>query len=259
MTLIAHGILKLNAVIKKRKYGYDFSSIDKLRKLKRAEDFIAEEMNLINRFAGGTLRSGKHPMAFESMLIANAAVLAASPIIGVVAGGKALVEKIKNKHAEAKQKAETQAKAKAKAEREKAEAEYQKAEAEAEKMEIDLALDLIEKADAVFARPSDEKKDASAKTLGLVEHPSQSKVVNLFAKDENKGDYVIFIVGKGLYTDGDTNIFFKNPETGNYEHVANITSIVGKTKIDNAIRKRTEAVFDKKIRNKIKTVKEAKR
>ena len=104
MTLIAHGILALNKAIKDRNKEYwqrqNSKSAKKLRKLEKAEDFIAEEMNLLNKMLGGPLREGKHPMAFESMLIANAAVLAASPIIGVVAGAKALKDKIEEKKAE---------------------------------------------------------------------------------------------------------------------------------------------------------------
>ena len=244
MTLIAQGILALNKAIKDRNKGYwNSKSAQKLRKLEKAEDFIAEEMNLLNKLWVGPVRDGKHPMAFESMLIANAAVLAASPIIGVVAGAKALKDKIEEKKAE------------------KARIKKLEAEAESEKMEIDLALDLIEKADAVFARGQDAR-DTSAKTVGLVSNDANNfiQIVNLFAKDENKGDYVIFLYGKNL-GDGDTNVFFKNPETGNYEHVAEISSQLGKEKIWKAIQKRCKAVFDKKLRNSntVKPVKDIKR
>lgn len=250
MTLIAHGILALNKAIKDRNKGYwqkqNSKSAKKLEKLEKVEDFIAEEMNLLNKLWGGPVRDGKHPMAFESMLIANAAVLAASPIIGVVAGAKALKDKIEEK----------------KAEKEKARIKKLEAEAEPEKMEIDLALDLIEKADAVFAR-SPDARDTSAKTVGLISNDDDNyiQIVNLFTKDENSGDYVIFLYGKTLEDGNNTNVFFKNPETGNYEHVAEISSSLGKEKIWKAIQKRRKAVFDKKLRNSntVKPVKDIKR
>lgn len=254
MTLIAHGILALNRAIKERKsVYYDEKARRKLEKLEDVEDFIAEEMNLINRFAGGTLRRGKHPMALESMLIANAAVLAASPIIGVVAGAKALKDKIEEKKAEKKAEKEEEKK-------EKARIKKLEAEAESEKMEIDLALDLIEKADAVFARYPDAR-DTSAKTVGLISNDDgYIQIVNLFAKDENRGDYVIFLY-RQYSGNGDTNVFFKNPQTGNYEHMAEISSQLGKEKIWEAIWKRRNAVFDKKLRNSntVKPVKDIKR
>lgn len=255
MTLIAHGILALNKAIKDRNKEYwqrqNSKSAKKLRKLEKAEDFIAEEMNLLNKMLGGPLREGKHPMAFESMLIANAAVLAASPIIGVVAGAKALKDKIEEKKAEKEEE-----------KKEKARIKKLEAEAEPEKMEIDLALDLIEKADAVFAR-SPDARDTSAKTVGLISKYDDDyiQIVNLFTKDENRGDYVIFLYGETLEDGNNTNVFFKNPETGNYEHVAEISSRLGKEKIWEAIQKRRKAVFDKKLRNSntVKPVKDIKR
>ena len=253
MTLIAHGILALNKAIKDRNKGYwqkqNSKSAKKLKKLEKAEDFIAEEMNLLNKLWGGPVRDGKHPMAFESMLIANVAVVAASPIIGVVAGAKALKDKIESKRLEKEEE-----------KKEKARIKKQEAEAESEKMEIDLALDLIEKADAVFTRYPDAR-DTSAKTVGLISNDDgYIQIVNLFAKDENRGDYVIFLY-RHYSENGDTNVFFKNPQTGNYEHMAEISSQLGKEKIWEAIQKRRNAVFDKKLRNSntVKPVKDIKR
>ena len=274
MTLIAHGILKLDEVIKKHRLkaktgenadwvewgtGHDreLKKIKKaerrLKKLDDVEDFIAGKLNLINLILndGKPMRRGTHPLALEAMLVANVAGLAASPIVGLAVGGVALGKKI----------GDLADKAKYKREQKQYESKL-KADEKAERQEIDLALELIEKAGSVHYRTADDR-DANAMTAGLINQSGM--VANLYSKDEKNGDYVVFVFVEA--EKDKINIFFKNPETGNYEQIANVNSLNGINKIIKALRKRagrlTNAKADKRdkmfINAQIETIKEAKR
>lgn len=240
MTLIAHGILELNKYIKEKKVAdlknklqgelpddvkqtideqlkkaLDASADarDKLRKLKQAEKKIDIYEGDGGKFA----------------LVKTVGITCALVPVGIVAmtyeGVKATADALKT----SKAKKEYQ---KQKVAEEEKRIAQEKAEESVEKAEIDLLTHVISNADMVHnhgrANVSTYK---NAMVMGLVDEYGQIAEIAsehgrmVFFFDDSQKEKEAKIV----------NAFFINPETGNFEQIATVKSVRGRSKIISAI------------------------
>ena len=239
MTLIAHGILKLAAIIEDKRYGpyktdaYYGKANTRFRELKRFEGAI------------GWVEG--NPLALETGLATVAVgvpiIVVLAPIVGGVLGVKELLKIIEKKKAEEeKQK---------KAEKERL-AKVQ-ADLDLEK-ETSVLTGIIKEASLIASRDV-KKGDINVFHAGLLnpDKPTEGKVIDI---DKN---HIAFIYDFG--DKQEINVFFVNPETGNKEQIAQITSKDGIKAIELAISKRKAELKAKadeisKLRAKNAVVKE---
>lgn len=247
MTLIAHGILELNKYIKDKKVAdlknklqgelpddvkqtiderlkkaLDASADarDKLRKLKRAEKKIDIYGDNGGKFA----------------LVKTVGITFALVPLGIAAltyeGVKATADALKTSKAKKEQQKQEIAEKAAEEEKRIAQEKADELEESVEKEEIDLLTRVISNADMVHNHGrADVSTYKNAMVMGLVDEYGQIAEIAsehgrmVFFFDDSQKEKEAKIV----------NAFFINPETGNFEQIATVKSVRGRSKIISAI------------------------
>lgn len=248
MTLIAHGILELNKYIKDKKVtelskklqaelpdnvkkeinerlekarAERWEARDKLSKLKKIE----EKIDIFGGHEGGKFALAK--TLGVSIVIVPVAIGALASV-GVRSAADAL------KAAKAKKEQQKQEIAEKAAEEEKriAQEKAEELEESVEKEEIDLLTRVISNADMVHNHGrADVSTYKNAMVMGLVDEYGQIAEIAsehgrmVFFFDDSQKEKEAKIV----------NAFFINPETGNFEQIATVKSVRGRSKIISAI------------------------
>jgi len=256
MTLIAHGILALDAAIKKNKFEKAQANDNedrqkKLEKYKKAQQrlkslkYFEGDLNEMAQFplevAGIETKYKATPIALEKFVLSSP-VLAIVGIGALVSDGVKSVINTYKKHEAAKAHAEERKKNEQKSIENRAAAiraqkeqdAVDNAEETVEEEEIQAIEKIIHESRIVDFRTTDITKDKSALIKGLIN--KAGKVINI---DDS---HIVFLYN---FTNNPTatianggheaSVFFINPKTGNYEQVAKFHSKRGMERLKRAV------------------------
>lgn len=272
MTLIAHGVLALDAAIKKKKFEKaqaDYAeenafenqqkkhekykkAIQRLKSLKRFEGDLNEFAQFPLEAVGIETKYKETPIALEKFVLSAPAVA----IVGIVAlvsdGVKSVIDTYKERETVKKEKVAADAAAKARAEEQKKKEQksiehkaaairaqkeqdaVDNAEETVEEEEIQAIEKIIQESRIVDFHTTDITKDKSALVKGLTN--KAGKVINI---DDS---HIVFLYNftnnpAATIVNGghEASVFFINPKTGNYEQVAKFHSKRGMERLKRAV------------------------
>jgi uncharacterized membrane protein len=279
MTLIAHGILALDAAIKKKKmekakanYDEDDSIVANVKKEIKSEKYkkAIQRLKKFKRFEGELNEMAQWPLAavgiktkYKETPIALEQAILSSPFVAVlgivdmaVDGVKSVINAHKEQVAAKKEKAEREA-------REEARVQERKI-AEQKRIENKAALIRSEKEQAAIDNAEETVEDEEIKAIEQI--IAESRIVDFHTTDITKDksaivkgltnengkvieiddDHIVFLYNFAnqpvSITKGnyEASVFFINPETGNYEQIAKFKSKRAMERLKRAVNKKLD-------------------
>lgn len=279
MTLIAHGILALDATIKKKKmekakanYDEDDSIAAKVKKERKSEKYkkAIQRLKKLKRFEGDLNEMAQWPLAavgiktkYKETPFALEQVILSSPAVAVlgivdmaVDGVKSIINAHKEQVAAKKEKAEREARKEARVQERKKEEQKQ--------IENKAALIRSEKEQVAIDNAEETVEDEEIKAIEQI--IAESRIVDFHTTDITKDksaivkgltnengkvieiddDHIVFLYNFAnqpvSITKGnyEASVFFINPETGNYEQLAKFKSKRAMERLKRAVNKKLD-------------------
>ncbi len=279
MTLIAHGILALDAAIKKKKmekakanYDENDSIVAKVKEERKSEKYkkAIQRLKKLKRFEGDLNEMAQWPLAainiktkYKETPIALEQAILSTPFVAVlgivdmaVDGVKSIINAHKEQVAAKKEKAEREA-------REEARVQERKKE-EQKRIENKAALIRSEKEQAAIDNAEETVEDEEIKAIEQI--IAESRIVDFHTTDITKDksaivkgltnengkvieiddNHIVFLYNFAnqpvSITKGnyEASVFFINPETGNYEQIAKFKSKRAMERLKRAVNKKLD-------------------